>query len=91
MEIPEFNRTAVSSEDSENIYFDLRPFGERQSEALDAYLNDALARLEINTNLVPEHPVVLQIDPTVELVDSSRNCLVHLRNAGLAISVQVRR
>ncbi|HEX6803359.1 MAG TPA: hypothetical protein VF133_06730 [Terriglobales bacterium] len=38
MDWNEFNSTAVRREDSETIELDLRPFGERQVEALDFWL-----------------------------------------------------
>jgi hypothetical protein len=42
MDMNEFNGTAIRTEDSEHVYFDLRPFGNRQGEAMDSYLHQAV-------------------------------------------------
>lgn len=44
MDIQEFNSIAVRTEDTENVYFDLRPFGDRQSEAMDTYMHGSLMK-----------------------------------------------
>lgn len=36
----EFNKTAIRTEDSNRITFDVRPFKERQGEAIDSYLHE---------------------------------------------------
>src|SRR5713226_5393664 len=46
MTINEFNQQVITTEDGNNVYFDLRFFAERQSEAMDAYLSAAVTQFQ---------------------------------------------
>ena len=47
MDIKEFNAKRVRTEDRWNVYLEVRPLGDRQGEAIDLYLHEALASLQI--------------------------------------------
>ncbi len=91
MDMQEFDGVAIRSEDSENIYLDLRPFANLQTEALDLYLDNTLNSVRAGASTIGERPIVLFTDPAVPIAESSRNSLVVLRNGGISISVQARR
>jgi hypothetical protein len=41
----------VRTEDSENIYLDVRPFGDNERDAIDSYLHEALETEENSADL----------------------------------------
>lgn len=43
MDVTEYKRKRLSTEDNENIYLDLRPFREKQPDAIDFCLQETLA------------------------------------------------
>jgi hypothetical protein len=47
MDMNEFNKAAVRTETASEITFDVRPFGDRQGDAVDSYLH---ARLLVGQN-----------------------------------------
>jgi|HubBroStandDraft_6_1064221.scaffolds.fasta_scaffold00871_32 hypothetical protein len=91
MDINEFYQTAIQSEDSHYVYFDLRPFGDRQREAVDSYMRDALNTIQNGASTTGERTVILITDLSTVIPDSARDSLAELRNAGVSISVQGRR
>jgi hypothetical protein len=91
MDMNEFHQTAIPSEDSNYVYFDLRPFGNRQGEAADSYMRDALTTIQAGMRTSGERTVILVTDVSTVIPDTARDSLLELRNAGVSISVQGRR
>jgi len=91
MDMTEFNQTAIRSEDSHYVYIDLRPFAERQAEAADSYLHDALTSLQAGASTFGERTVVLITDAVTVIPETAHHWLAELREAGVSISVQGRR
>jgi hypothetical protein len=91
MDMKEFHQTAIQSEDSHYVYFDLRSFGNRQGEAADSYMHDALMTIQAGGRISGERTVILITDVSTVIPDTARNRLAELRDAGVSISVQGRR
>jgi hypothetical protein len=91
MDINEFNSTAIRTEDSGHVYFDLRPFGVRQGEAMDSYLHSALMSIQIGVSSFGARQIVLVTDASVVIPDSARTWLASLQAAGVSVGVEGRR
>jgi hypothetical protein len=62
MNMNEFNANAVRTEDAEHVYFDVRPFGEKQAEAIDSYLHASLMSIQIGVSSFGSRVIVLLHD-----------------------------
>jgi hypothetical protein len=91
MDMNEFNKTVVRSEDSEHVFFDLRPFGKRQAEAMDLYLHEAVVSIEVGVSTFGERQVVLVTDASTVIPGSARTWLAKLQAEGVSVSVEGRR
>jgi hypothetical protein len=90
MDMNEFNQTAVRTEDSEHVYFDLRPFGNRQGEAMDSYLHEAVASIQIGVSSFGERQIVLLTDASTVIPNSARTWLASLQASGVSVEVEGR-
>jgi hypothetical protein len=88
MDMNEFNKTAVRTEDSEHVYFDLRPFGNRQGEAMDSYLHEAVMSIQMGVSSFGARQIVLLTDASVVIPDSARTWLASLQESGVSVAIQ---
>ena len=91
MDMNEFNQTAVRTEDSEHVYFDLRPFGPRQAEAVDSYLHSAVMSIQMGVSSFGARQIVLVTDGSVVVPDSARTWLASLQASGVSVGFEGRR
>ena len=87
MTATEFNETAIRTEDAVQITFDVRPFGDRQGEAVDFYLNDAGTAINFGTRSIVK-PIVLLYGPGTVFLLTSRPWLKSLASKGVPINLQ---
>jgi hypothetical protein len=88
MDMNEFNSKAVRTEDSGNVYFEVRAFGDAQGDAIDSYLHDALASVEGGFSTFGDRTVVLLCDATANIPPTANNWLQHLEAAGVAVEIR---
>lgn len=91
MDMNEFNKTAVRTEDNGHVYFDLRPFGNRQAEAMDSYLHEAVMSIQMGVSSFGERQIVLITDASMVIPDSARTWLASLQASGVSVEVEGRR
>ncbi len=91
MDMNEFNNTVVRTEDSGHVYFDLRPLGARQGEAMDSYLHDAVMSIQMGVSTFGERQIVLVTDASVVIPDNARTWLASLQASGVSVGVEGRR
>lgn len=87
MDMREFNGTVVRTETAVSVTFDVRPFGDRQGEAVDSYLHDVGIALQMN---VFRHSklIVLLSDSNATIPTSADRWLANLHSQGVAIEIQ---
>lgn len=78
----EFNSAVVRHDYPEFVQLDLRPFGAKQSEALDFWLEAALKQADAFGKTI-----VLKTDVGVALSQNSLVCLAKLQRRSISISV----
>lgn len=88
MNVDEFNRIAIRTEDSASITFDVRPFGDRQSEAIDAYLTGYMSSLQAHVAPLHSRLVIVLCDPGTQLIGNSQRFLQLLNAQGRAIEIR---
>jgi hypothetical protein len=91
MDMHEFNRVVIRTEDIDHVHFDLRPFGDRQAEAMDSYLHEAVVSIHIGVSSFGERQIVLLTDASTVIPDSARTWLASLRASGVSVEVEGRR
>ena len=86
MDSKEFNAIAVRTE-TDVVTFDVRPFGEKQGEAIDSYLHDVGMAVQMG---VFRHtkPIVLECDSTVIFPTTTETWLAAVHRQG--VNVQIR-
>jgi hypothetical protein len=88
MTAKEFYRTARISEDTIQNTVDVRPFGDRQVEAVDWYLADRVREMTTGT-LSAEHPTVVLYSRAVTLdLQSTMESLKFLKKHDFRIDVR---
>ncbi len=88
MDMNEFNNTAIRTEDGGHVYFDLRPFGNRQGEAMDSYLHGAVMSIQMGVSSFGERQIVLLTDASTIIPDGARTWLASLQASGVSVAVQ---
>lgn len=78
----EFNSTVIRHDYPEFVQLDLRPFGAKQSEAVDFWLEAALEQADAFGK-----KIALKTDPSVVLSQSAIVCLAKLQQRSISISV----
>jgi len=91
MDMNQFNSTAIRTEDNGRVYFDLRPFGNRQGEAMDSYLHEAVMSIQMGVSSFGTRQIVLLTDASVVMPDSARTWLASLQASGFSVAVEGRR
>lgn len=89
MDMREFSEMVkpYAHEDDELI-FDLRPFGERQVEAIDSYLATRVGKVNTTGLGNTERLVVLLCDATKEIPDSTRAHIEGLAASGPWVEIR---
>jgi hypothetical protein len=91
MDMNEFNSPAIRTEDSGQVYFDLRPFDARQGEAMDSYLHSAVMSVQMGVSSFGARQIVLVTDASVVIPSSARTWLASLQASGVSVGVEGRR
>ena len=58
MDMDEFKATAVRTEDAEHVYWDVRPFGDKQAEAIESYLHASLMSIQMGVSSFGSRTIV---------------------------------
>jgi hypothetical protein len=87
MDTNEFNKTALRTETSSQVIFDVRPFGDRQGEAIDSYLHSVGMAVQMN---VFRHtkPIMLICDAQTVFPSTTQTWLGAVRAQGVDVSIQ---
>src|SRR6202042_1080580 len=88
MDSKEFDATAVRSETPTTVSFDLRPFGDRQVEAIDSYLRGIGMALQMNV-FRHDKPIVVTCSSGAAIPSSVDTLLANLRHQGVAIEINL--
>lgn len=88
MDMNEFNKTVARTEDDATVTFDVRPFGDRQGEALDSYLSNWSMALQANA--APPHSKLLVVlcDSSTAITKNANRLLGLLNAKGVAIEIR---
>ena len=82
MNLNEFNSVVLKTETSDATELDLRPFGARQSEALDFWLPTALTQVDPFAT-----KYIVKVDASVILSPIAFACLTKLQRKHLPVSL----
>jgi len=88
MDMKEFNATAVRTETADEVRFDVRPFADRQGEAIDSYLHDLLAVSGYGAISPGSRVWVLLHDSTASIPQSAYRWLDGLEASGFTIAIR---
>ena len=83
----EFQEKVVRIESDSELILDVRPFGNRQSEAMDSYLRDLGMAVQMNT-VRPTKPIVLVCDSNTVFSSTADMWLANMQSRGVAIEIQ---
>jgi hypothetical protein len=78
----EFNKTAVRTETASEITFDVRPFGDRQGDAVDSYLHARCLVGQYTGIGMTSRLVVVLCDASANIPESSGRWLANLNAKG---------
>lgn len=84
----EFSSIVSPKETSEEVRFDVRPFGDRQGEAIDSYLHDQLQSVQYGVASSQSKPWVLIYDSNAVIPQSAQGWLNNLAAVGRVIEMQ---
>ena len=83
----EFEEKVLRTETDSTITLDVRPFRERQGEAIDCYLHDAGMAVQMNI-FKPTKAIVLVCDPETVFPVTTDMWLANMQSRGVAIEIQ---
>lgn len=83
----EFEQKVLRTETDSAIIFDVRPFRERQGEAIDSYLHDAGMAVQMNI-FKPVKSIILVCDPETVFPATTEMWLANMQSRGVAIEIQ---
>jgi hypothetical protein len=87
MDMKEFESTAKRTEDSSTITWDVRPFGNRQAEAIESYLQGRLMNLQMGAGGFGPRTVVLLCDSATQLSVTGSSWLATLNAKGVPTEI----
>jgi hypothetical protein len=87
MDTNEFNKTALRTETSSQVIFDVRPFGDRQGEAIDSYLHSVGMAVRMNI-FRHNKPIILICDSNTSFPSTTETWLAAVRGQGVDVSIQ---
>jgi hypothetical protein len=88
MDTNEFNSKAVRTEDQATITFDVRPFGDKQGDAVDSYLHARLMALQMNAGGFGPRLVVLVCSRSARMPGTVNSWLAELNASGVATEIR---
>src|SRR5215469_4979224 len=83
----EFQEKVVRIEADSELILDVRPFGDRQGEAMDSYLRDLGMAVQMN-KVRPTKPIVLVCDSKTVFSSTTNMWLANMQSRGVAIEIQ---
>jgi len=87
VDVNEFNQTVAKTEHGEHVHFDLRPFGNRQVEAMELWLEHQVKEVKAGRILFHGKKIVLSTDASVVLSSGTRQLMEKLQGSGVNISL----
>jgi hypothetical protein len=88
MDMNEFNATVIRKETGSEVQFDVRPFGDRQGEAIDSYLHDLSMNAQYGVASPGPRTWVLLHDSTAVIPQSTSRWLGNLRTSSFNIEIR---
>ncbi len=82
----EFHEKVLRTETDSTLTLDVRPFGNRQGEAIDSYLHDIGMAVQMNT-FWPTKPIVVVCDPETVFPATTDMWLTSMRSRGVVIDI----
>ena len=82
----EFQEKVLRIETDSTLILDVRPFGDRQGEAIDSYLHDVGMAVQMNL-FKPTKPIVLVCDPETVFLSTTDMWLANMQSRGVAIEI----
>ena len=86
MDVTEYKRKRLRTEDNESIYLDLRPFGEKETDAIDFCLQETLAA--VRHGGPSKQKLVLICEPTTRIPSHAETWLLKLKELGQATEIR---
>lgn len=87
MTADEFNKTVKRTEDTTGIYFDVRPFGDREAEAMDWYLHEV--GMQVNYGrFSTSKPIFVVYSRGLDLLDTTPTWLQNLFALGVPMNLK---
>lgn len=83
----EFHEKVLRTETDSILTLDVRPFGDRQSEAIDSYLHDVGMAVQMNVSR-PTKRIVLVCDSETVFPGTTDMWLANMQGRGVAIEIQ---
>lgn len=83
----EFRDKVLRTETHSTVTFDLRPFGDRQAEAIDCFLHDAGMAVQMK-RFRPTKAIILVCDPGTVFSAATDMWLANMQSRGVAIAIQ---
>ena len=83
----EFHEKVLRTETDSTLTLDVRPFGDRQGEAIDSYLHDVGMAVQMNV-FKPTKPIILVCDSETVFPANTDMWLANMRSRGVAIEIQ---
>jgi hypothetical protein len=84
----EFYKTVIEDTDSLRKTYDLRPFGDLQSEARDWFLNDMVETLKAGLFSNDGKAIFILYDRGIEIRESSMKAVSYLLDKGVPINIE---
>jgi len=89
MDMKEFNAGVIITQTATEVLRDLRPFSDRQGEAIDSYLHDLLAQAE-HGGIDPGQKLwVLLHDSTAVIPQSAYVWFANLESSGFGLEIRL--
>jgi hypothetical protein len=89
MEQREYQKKLVRTEDGENIYLDLRTFGNQEAEAIDFCLQEMLSALSYRMKSEKKAKrVVVICEPTAKIPPSADTVVRQINQLGQAVEIR---
>lgn len=89
MDMNEFNAKAKRKEINDEVQFDVRPFGDKQGEAIDSYLHDLLAALQQGVAPLGFRRLVLPHGSTAVIPKSAYAWLDQLNSSRICVEIRL--
>jgi hypothetical protein len=88
MDMKEFNAGVIVTQTGTEVLRDVRPFSDRQGEAIDSYLHDLLALAEHEVISPGQRLWVLLHDTTAVIPQTAYTWLANLESRGFGLEIR---